>query len=54
MGHRKPRKGKASEQSITRRGLHIHQKGDQIKAPNGNCWDVTFPGTEGAWYRRPD
>ena len=32
MGHRKLRKGRASEQGITRRGLDIYQKGDQIKA----------------------
>ncbi len=54
MGHRKPRKprkGRASEQSITRRGLDIYQKGDQIKALSGDRWDVASQGTEGAWYR---
>ncbi len=48
MGHRKPRKGRASERSITRRGFYIYQKGDQIKAPGGNRWDVASQGTEGA------
>ena len=48
---RKPRKGRASEQCITRRGLHIHQKGDQIRALTGNRWDVASQGTEGVWYR---
>ena len=48
---RKPRKGRASEQAITRRGLHIYQKGDQIKALTGNRWDVASQGTEGVWYR---
>ena len=33
---RKPRNGRASEQCITRRGLHIYQKGDQIKTLTGN------------------
>ena len=51
MGHRKPRKGRASEQSITRRGLDVYQKGDQIKALGGNRWDVASRGTEGVWYR---
>ena len=53
MGHRKPRKGRASEQSITRRGLDIYQKGDQIKTLSGNRWDVASQGTEDAWYRVP-
>ena len=48
---RKPRKGRASEQAITRRGLHIYQKGDQIKALTGNRWDVASQGTEGVWHR---
>ena len=51
MGHRKPRKGRASEQSITRRGLRIYQKGDQIKALSGDRWDVASQGTKGVWYR---
>ena len=51
MGRKKPRKGRASEQCITRRGLHIYQKGDQIRALTGNSWDVASQGTEGVWYR---
>ena len=51
MGRKKPRKGRASEQCITRRGLHIYQKGDQIKDIGGNRWDVASQSTEGAWYR---
>ena len=52
MGRRKPRKGGgAAEQSITRRGPHIYQNGDQIKALGGNRWDVASQGNEGAWYR---
>ena len=51
MGHRKPRKGRASEYSITRRGLRIYQKGDQTKALSGDRWDVASQGTEGVWYR---
>ncbi len=48
---RKPRKGRASEQSITRRGLRIYQKGDQIKALTGHRWDVASQSEEGVWYR---
>lgn len=40
---RKPRRCRASEQCITRRGLRIHQKGDQIKTLTGNRWDVAWP-----------
>ena len=47
----KPRRGRVSEQCITRRGLCIYQKGDQIKALNGNRWDVASQSTEGVWYR---
>ena len=48
---RKPRRGRASEQSIMRRGLRIYQKGDQIRALTGNRWDVASQDTEGVWYR---
>ena len=48
---RKPRKGRASGNGIPRRGLHIYQKGDQIKTLTGNRWDVASQGTEGAWCR---
>ncbi len=48
---RKPRKGRASEQCITRRGLRIHQKGDQIKTLTGHRWDVASQSEEGVWYR---
>ena len=55
MGHkkprRKPRKGRASEQAITRRGLRIYQQGDQIKTLTGMRWDVASQSTEGKWYR---
>ena len=51
MGCKKPRKGRATEQRITLRGLHIYQKGDQIKTLSGNRWDVASQGTEGVWYR---
>lgn len=51
MGRKKLRKGRVSEQCITRRGLHIHQKGDQIKALSRNRWDVVFQGAEGVWCR---
>ena len=47
---RKPRNGRASEQCITRRGLRIYQKGDQIKDLGWNRWDG-LPGHEGVWYR---
>ena len=41
MEHKKPhRKGTASEQAMTRRGLHIYQQGDQIKTLTGMRWDV--------------
>ena len=36
MGRKKPRKGRASESCITLRGLHIYQKGNQIKALSRN------------------
>ena len=36
MGHKKSRKGRTSEQAITRRGIHIYQKGDQIRIFGGN------------------
>ena len=48
---RKPRKGRASEQCITRRGLRIHQKGDQIKTLTGHRRDVASQSEEGVWYR---
>ena len=51
---RKPRKGRTSEQCITRRGLRIYQKGDQIKTLTGHRWNVASQGTEGVWYRRRD
>ncbi len=54
MGHKKPRKrrkGRASEQCITRRGLHIYQRGGQIRTLGGSLWDVASQGTEGVWYR---
>ncbi len=51
MKHKKSRKGRASEQSITRRGLHIYQKGNQIKYLGGNRWDVASQGTEDVLYR---
>ena len=54
MGHRKPRKprkGRASEQSITRRGLRIYQRGDQIKALSGDRRDMASQGTKGVWCR---
>ena len=54
MGRKKPRKprnGRASEQCITRRGLRIHQKGDQIKTLTGHRWDVASQSEEGVWYR---
>ena len=51
MGRKKSRKGRVSEQTITRRGLRIYQKGDQIKTLNGNRWDVASQGTEGVRYR---
>ena len=41
----------ASEQSITRRGLHIYQKEGQIKDLGGNRWDVASQSTEDVWYR---
>ena len=37
---RKPRKGRTSEQAITRRGRKIYAKGGQIRALAGNRWDV--------------
>ena len=46
-----PERGRASEQSITRRGLRIYQRGDQIKALSGDRWDVASQGTEGVWCR---
>ena len=54
MGRRKPgkpRKGRASEQGITRRRLRIYQKGDQIKALSGDRWDVTSQDAKGVWCR---
>ncbi len=48
---RKPRRGRASEQCITRRGLRIYQKGDQIKTLTGHRWDVASQSEEGVWYR---
>ena len=48
---RKPRKGRTSEQCITRRGLRIYQKGDQIRALTGHRWDVASQSGEGVWYR---
>ena len=55
MGHkkprRKPRKGRASEQAITRRGLRIYQKGDQIKTLGVKRWNVASQSTDGKWYR---
>ena len=48
---RKPRKGRVSEQAITRRGRRICAKGGQVRALTGNRWDVASQGTEGRWYR---
>lgn len=42
---------RASEQAITRRRLHVYQKGDHIKDIGGNRWDMTSQSTEGVWYR---
>ena len=50
MGRKKPRKlrkGRASEQCITRRGLQIYQRGDQIKTLTGYRWDVASQSEEG-------
>ena len=41
----------SSEQAITRRGLKICQKGDQIKTLTENRWDVASQSTENVWYR---
>ena len=48
---RKRRRGRASERCMTRRGLRIYRKGDQIKTLTGNRWDVASQSAEGAWYR---
>ncbi len=53
MGRKKPRKprnGRTSEQSMTRRGLRIYQKGDQIKTLTGHRWDVASQSEEGVRY----
>ena len=36
---------------MTRRGLHIYQKGDHIKDLGRNRWDVASQGMKGVWYR---
>ena len=54
MTHKKHQKssiGVVSEQTITRRGLKICQKGGQIKALTENSWDVASQSTENVWYR---
>ena len=48
---KKPRKGRVSEQAITRRGRRICAKGGQIRTLTGNRWDVASQGTEGRWYK---
>ena len=40
-----------SGNGMTRRGLHIHQKGDQIETLGRNRRDVASQSTEGAWYQ---
>ena len=45
------RKGRVSEEVITRRGLAIYQKGDQIKAISKTSWDVASQNMEGKQYR---
>ena len=54
MAHKKHRKysiGIVSEQTITRHGLKICQKGGQIKILTENSWDVASQSMKGAWYR---
>ena len=51
MTHKKHQIGVVSEQAITRRGLKICQKGDQIKALTENRWDVASQSTDGIGCR---
>ena len=48
---KKPRKRKVSNDIISRHGLQIYQKGDQIKALTGNCWDVASQSKKDKCYR---
>ena len=51
MARKKQRKGRISEQGIDRRGLHICEKGGQIKPLTGQIWDVELQSGEGVPYR---
>lgn len=51
MATKNKRKGRVSEEVITRRGLAIYQKGGQIKAISKTSWDVASQNTEGKQYR---
>ena len=54
MGRKKPRKpriGRSSDETITRRGLQIYQKENQIKTLTDMRWDVASQSEEGVWYR---
>ena len=44
---RRPRRGRASEQCTTRRGLQIYQKWDRIKTLGGYRWDVASQSERG-------
>lgn len=46
---RKSRKGRASEQCMTRRGFHIYQKGDRIRTLRENRRNVASQRTVGVW-----
>ena len=46
-----PGKAKASEQCMTRRGLHVYQMGGQIKDLDWNRRDAVSRSTVGVWRR---
>ena len=48
---RKRRRGRSAAEEITRKGLRIFNKRDQIKSLGGYRWDVASESKEGVWYR---
>ena len=50
-GRKSSRKSGPSQQTITRRGLRICQKGGQIKTLGDDRWDVASQSAEDEWYR---
>ena len=51
MGRGNTRKDKVSQKTITRRGLRICRKDDQIRTLTGERWDVASESKDGEWHQ---